>query len=250
MKRDILSDDEKIRYDRQLKIENWGIEKQIKLKNAKIVVIGAGGLGSPAAIYLTAAGVGNILLVDNDKYELSNLNRQILATTEDIGKNKAEVGAEKLRALNPEINIESLTTTLNENNIKEIIKDATVVLDALDNWKTRFLINQYCVQSDIPLIHGGVTELGGQVITIIPKKGPCLNCLFKNVPEEKKGFAVVGVTPGIIGTIQALEAIKLITGIGTTLWNRILVFDGYESTFDYIPVKRNVNCDVCGEHLK
>jgi molybdopterin/thiamine biosynthesis adenylyltransferase len=241
-----LSDKEKIRYDRQIRIRNWGAEVQLKIKKSKVIIIGAGGLGSPASIYLTAAGVGNLLIIDSEEFELSNLNRQILANTEDIGSSKAEVATRKLHKLNPEIEISYNKIKLTEDNIEKVLKGAHVVLDALDNWKTRFIVNKICVNNNIPLSHGGVTELGGQAFTIIPKRGPCLECMFKNIPEVDGGFAVLGVTPGIIGTIQALEVIKLITGLGKPLYDRMLVFDGYETSFEYIPIKRNEQCDVCG----
>ena len=242
-----LTEDEKKRYDRQIRIPGWGVEKQIKLKKSKAVIIGTGGLGSPAALYMAAAGVGEITLIDNDTYELSNLNRQILASTKDIGQLKAKVSVKKLRALNPNIKLNYHTSTLTTENVKSVIGDADVVVDALDNWKTRFIINKYCVEKMIPLVHGGVTELGGQVFTVLSKKGPCLNCLFKGVSEVKQGFTVLGATPGIIGSIQALEAIKVLTGIGKPLYDKLLVFDGYNTSFEYVNVKRNPKCEVCGD---
>lgn len=242
-----LSDAEKIRYDRQLRIQNWGVEKQVKLKKAKIAVIGVGGLGSPISIYLAAVGVGHIILVDSEKFELSNLNRQIIASTCDLNRFKAEVAAEKLKKLNPEINVVFTTSTINEENIDELIGGCDVIVDALDNWKTRFLLNKFCVEKNIPLVHGGVTGWGGQTFTILPRKGPCLECVFKGVREVEGGFPVVGVTPGIIGLIQALEVIKLITGFGKPLYDKMIVFDGLETSFDYVEIKRNLKCDVCGE---
>ncbi|MHA1754577.1 MAG: HesA/MoeB/ThiF family protein, partial [Candidatus Odinarchaeia archaeon] len=229
-----LSPDEKIRYDRQIKIPGWGLETQIKLKKSKVAIVGAGGLGSPNAIYLAAAGIGEIILIDNDVYDLSNLNRQVLASTKDVGRPKAKVGAEKIKNLNPNTTVKHIQAELNEKNISTILKGVDLVIDALDNWVTRFLVNKYCVQNNIILVHGGVMELGGQVLTVVPRKGPCLNCIFKDVKEVEPGFAVLGTTPGIIGTIQALEAIKALTNIGELLTNRILIFDGYRTSFEYV----------------
>jgi len=242
-----LSEAEKIRYDRQIKIQNWGLDKQIKLKSSKVAIIGLGGLGSPLAIYLAAAGVGNLILVDSEKFELSNLNRQIIAFTSDLNRFKAEVAAERIKKLNPEINVVFNTTMLNDDNIVDIAGGCNVVVDALDNWGTRFLLNRFCVSKRIPLVHGGVTGWGGQVFTIIPKKGPCLECVFKGVGEVGGGFPVVGVTPGVIGLIEALEVIKLLTGLGKPLYESMLVFDGFETSFEYVTIRRNDKCEVCGD---
>lgn len=242
-----LSKAEEARYDRQTKINGWGVEKQLRLKNSRVAIVGLGGLGSPISIYLAAAGVGNLVLIDNEKFELSNLNRQIIAATRDVGRYKSEVAAEKLRELNPEINIKFFKEKLTEVNINEVMGDSEVVLDALDNWETRFLINRFCVKKGIPLVHGGVTAWGGQIFTVIPKKGPCLECVYKEISEVEGGFPVVGATPGIIGTIEALEVIKLITDMGRPLYDRILVFDGLETSFEYIPIRRCVKCSVCGD---
>ncbi|WEU40984.1 MAG: HesA/MoeB/ThiF family protein [Candidatus Odinarchaeum yellowstonii] len=242
-----LSDSEKIRYDRQIRIQNWGLEKQIKLKKSKVAVIGVGGLGSPISIYLAAAGVGKIILVDSEKFELSNLNRQIIASTCDLNRFKAEAAAEKLKKLNPEINVVYNTALLDENNINGIIGGCDVIVDALDNWGTRFLLNRFCVSKNIPLVHGGVTGWGGQTFTVLPRRGPCLECVFKGVGEVEGGFPVVGVTPGIIGLIEALEVIKLLTGLGKPLYDKMLVFDGLETSFEYVDIKRNLKCEVCGE---
>ncbi|MHA1238652.1 MAG: HesA/MoeB/ThiF family protein [Candidatus Odinarchaeia archaeon] len=240
-----LSDKELERYDRQIRIPGWGVEGQLKVKNSKVVVTGCGGLGSPASIYLAAAGVGHLVIIDKEKFELSNLNRQILGWEKDLGRPKVEAAVEKLRQLNPEIKVEGLCIELTEENVEELIEGATVVVDAMDNWRTRFILNEACVKKRIPMIHAGVMGLGGQLTTIIPGETPCLNCIFSQIPEIAGGFPVLGTTPGVLAILQVFEALKLITGVGKLLTNKILVFDGETLSFDVVEVKRNPECKVC-----
>jgi adenylyltransferase/sulfurtransferase len=229
-------------------LPGWGAEGQERLKSAKVVVAGAGGLGCPAAVYLAAAGVGDLVVLDKDVFELSNLNRQILGWQRDVGRPKADTAAEKLRALNPEIVVKSLFVEITEENIHALIRDATVVVDALDNWRTRFIINEACVKQRLPLVHAGIFGLYGQIMTVIPGKGPCLRCLHPEMQEEISLFPVLGATPGLFATLQVMEVIKLIVGFGKPLTGRLLLFDGENMEFMAVDIERRLDCSVCG-HL-
>lgn len=233
-----------------MSLPNWGKEGQKRLKSAKVVVAGAGGLGCPVSLYLTAAGIGKLTIIDKDKFELSNLNRQILGWQRDLGSFKAKVVAEKLVALNPEIKVHPLVIEITEENIGELIQDADVVIDAMDNWKTRFIINTECVKRKIPFIHAGISGLYGQIMTIIPGKTPCLLCLLPETPKEVSNFPVLGVTPSIFASLQVMETIKLIVGFGETLTRKMLLFDLESMNFTIIPVERNPKCPICGHLTK
>ncbi len=241
----MLNEYELKRYDRQIIMRDFGEEGQEKLKNAKIVVAGSGGLGSPSSIYLAAAGVGTIRIIDRDKVELSNLNRQILHWDKDIGKNKVDSAAEKLHQLNKEIKIEAINENIDENNVSELIDGFDVIVDAMDNLETRYLLNKTAINNRIPFIHGAIYGLEGRAMTVIPGKSACLGCIYKGtVPKEK--FPVLGVTPAVIGCIQATEAIKYIAGIGKLITDRLLVYDGLNMKFTEFSVKRDTNCEYCG----
>jgi len=242
-----LSKEELERYDRQIMIHNWGKGGQLKLKSAKVVIAGAGGLGNPASIYLAAAGVGRILNIDNDVYELSNLNRQILGWQNDIGRPKVEAAKEKLRALNPDIEVEAVNTEITAENVCDLIRGSDVVVDAMDNWKTRFDLNSGCVECRIPLVHAGIHGLSGQITTIVPGEGPCLLCIIPRTPPEIRPFPVLGATPGLFAMLQTMEVIKLILGLGKPLVGRLLLFSGEDMSFNVVQVSRNPECPVCGE---
>ena len=243
----MLTKDEKKRYDRQIIIRGFGEKGQEKLKRAKVVIAGGGGLGSPSAIYLAAAGVGTIRIVDHDRVELSNLNRQILHWDKDIGRNKVDSAAEKLRQLNQGVKIEAIEETINEANVSRLVAGFDVILDATDNLPTRYSLNKAAIENHIPFIHGAVYGLEGRAMTIIPGKTACLRCVYRGtVPQEK--FPVVGVTPAVIGCIQATEAIKYLVGIGTLLTNRLLVYEGLSMKFTELLVNRDPDCEHCG-HL-
>ncbi|MDD5288842.1 MAG: HesA/MoeB/ThiF family protein [Dehalococcoidales bacterium] len=241
----MLTQDEKQRYDRQLMIPGIGEAGQEKLKKARVVIAGAGGLGSPAALYLVAAGVGTLRIIDNDKVELSNLNRQILHWEKDIGTPKTKSAAEKLRKLNRNVTVETIDTTINETNVATLVAGFDVIVDAMDNLPARYLLNKAAVEHSIPFVHGAVYGLEGRVMTIIPWKSSCLRCLYHGTPPQEK-FPVLGTTPAIIGTIQATEVIKYLTGIGTLLTDRLLVYDGLKMKFSELNVSRNKNCEHCG----
>jgi len=240
-----LSDKEFQRYDRQIKI--FGIEAQKKLKKSKVTIIGLGGLGSASATYLAALGVGNLRLVDKEKVELSNLNRQVIHWTTDIGKLKTLSAFEKLSKLNPEINIETLNLGVTEENVHEIIKDSDLVMDALDNWKTRFIVNDACVQDKIPFIHAGVREFQGQVFVVKPREGACLRCLLPKIPKEERDVPVVGPIVGVVALIQTVEALKLLTGFGQPQISTLLFYDARIQGIEKIKVKKSQKCPVCSK---
>lgn len=240
-----LSREELERYDRQLRIENFGLEAQEKLKKARVAVVGLGGLGCLSALYLALAGVGELLLIDKDRVELSNLNRQALHWQADLSRPKAESAAEKIREANPHVRVRPLEAEVNEENALEILREADLVVDGLDNWRTRFAVNDACVELGIPFVHAGVKSFYGQVMTIVPGRGPCLRCIIKASPPEEPSVPVLGATAAVLASIEALEAIKVLTGLGEPLIGRLLVFDGLRMRFEELMVQRNPRCPVC-----
>jgi len=234
------------RYDRQIRIKGLGKSGQSKLKKARVMVVGAGGLGCPASLYLVAAGIGHVAVVDKETVELSNLNRQILHWNDDIGRPKGISMMEKLRQLNPDVTVETVQKIVTTGNARQLVKGFTVVVDALDNWRTRFLLNKACVKEKIPFVHAGVHALYGQITTILPGKGPCLQCILPKIPPEEEKFPVLGATAGTLGLLEALETIKIITGLGEPLVGRMLHFDSETMSFQEIRVERRRNCPVCG----
>lgn len=240
-----LSEAEMERYDRQMRIQGWGVKGQLKLRKAKVVVAGAGGLGCAAALYLAAAGVGHITIVDRERVELSNLNRQVLHWTADVGKFKGVSIAEKLRELNPQIRVEGVPREITQDNARRLIEGFDVVVDCLDNWQTRFALNDACIRLDVPLVHAGVHSWFGQIITIMPKKGPCLRCILPETPPEKERFPILGMTAGTLGLLEALEVCKLITGLGVPLVGRMLHLDLENMTVQQIKVEKRTDCPVC-----
>ncbi len=232
------------RYRRQIAIPGFGIEAQKKLSRARVAILGLGGLGSAVSIYLTVAGVGHLKVIDRDKIEKNNLNRQILYTEEDLGKWKAEVAEKKLKEMNSDIEVEGLREEINEDNIRELIRDADVVVDCLDNFETRFLVNRAVVELNKPFFHGACRAFYGQVMTIIPRVTPCLRCIFpESIPKDR---SIIGVTAGLVGLIEATEVIKYLTGTGECLYGKILIYDATRMSFDIIEVDRNPDCEVCG----
>src|SRR4030042_4385574 len=221
----MLTQDELIRYDRQIMLSEIGEEGQEKLKKAQVFIAGAGGIGSSVALYLAAAGVGIIRIIDCDIVELSNLNRQTLHWHSDIGKAKTASAKKKLSKLNPDIKIEGINKEITETNVSGLVSDSDLIIDALDNLPTRFLLNKTAVEKNIPFFHGAIYGFEGRVMTVIPGKTACLRCIYHGVmPGEK--FPVIGVAPAFVGVIQATEVIKYITGIGEMLTNKLLVYDG------------------------
>jgi adenylyltransferase/sulfurtransferase len=222
-----------------------GQEGQGKLKRSRVVIAGSGGLGSPIAIYLTAAGIGMIRLIDHDRVALSNLNRQILHWEEDVGRKKVDSAKTKLRNLNSTVEIQAIAETITEENVSELVGGCDAIVDAMDNLPTRYILNRCAVEKNIPFIHGAVNGFEGRVMTVIPGETACLRCMYRGlVPQEK--FPVIGVAPAVIGSIQATEVIKYLVGIGNLLTNRLLIYDGLKATFSEFRLNKNPNCDHCG----
>ena len=239
------------RYSRQIILKEIGGKGQKRLLDAKVVIIGAGGLGSPAAYYLAAAGLGTIGIVDHDTVDLSNLQRQILHFTQDTGHLKTESAKEKLTALNPDCNIILHTTRITAENALDIIDKYDIVINGCDNFPTRYLINDACVITKTPLFEGAVIGFSGQVMTIIPGKSPCYRCLYEEPPPPGlipscQEAGVLGTIPGVIGLIQATEVVKWLLGKGKLLTNRVLLYSALEMEFTELPLTRNVKCPVCG----
>jgi molybdopterin-synthase adenylyltransferase len=238
----MLSKRELARYKRQILIPEWTQSGQENLKKARILVAGAGGLGSAILTYLAVAGVGKIRVIDGDIVELSNLNRQVLHSDKDIGRSKVDSAKEKLEALNPDISVEAIKEIITKDNVFELVGDYPIV-DAMDNLPTRLLLNRVAVKKNLPLFHGAVYGFEGRATTVIPGKTACLRCLYQGVIQGKT--PVVGVTPAVIGCIQATEVIKYILGIGELLADRLLIYDGLSMRFSEVKLKKDPNCSEC-----
>jgi len=241
-----LSESELERYNRQILIKGWGVKGQKKLKRSKVMVVGVGGLGSVSSLYLAAAGIGKLVLIDKDKVSLSDLNRQILYSEEDLGLLKVDVAKRKIESLNSEVNVEAVIGEITKGNVRDLIEDVDVVVDGLDNWSTRFILNECCVEKSIPFVHAGVSEFYGQITTVMPGRGPCLRCIFPEKPRELKVIPIFGAIPGVLASLQVVEVIKMITGIGRLLVGRMLLLDGEGMTCEETEIKRNPNCPICG----
>ncbi len=243
----MVANNEFQRYQRQIMIDGFGQEGQQRLKSAKVVIAGAGGLGGIVAVYLAVAGVGKITIIDHDRVELSNLNRQILYGDKDIGKAKVKIAGEKLASLNKEISVEAICEAITGDNALSLVGDNDLIIDAMDNLATRFVLNKVAVQKRIPLFHGAIRGFEGRATTILPGQTPCLMCIYRRIP--KTGVTpVIGVAPAVIGSIQATEVIKYIVGMGNLLTNRLLLYDGLLLEFMEIKLKKYPDCEVCG-HL-
>lgn len=235
------------RYDRQMLIHQVGRAGQERLKQARIVIAGAGGLGSPIAMYLAAAGVGKLSLIDCDTVETGNLNRQLLHWQKDIGRPKSQSALDKLVRMNPDIRVEVSSTKIDADNASKLVAGYNAVVDALDNFNTRYILNQAAIACGIPFFHGAVSGFEGRAMSILPGKSACLRCLHKG-PVPDAVTPVIGVTPGIIGSIQATEVIKFLIGKGDLLTNRMIHYDGLAMVFREFRIQRNPDCDHCG-HL-
>ena len=248
-----LSGDELRRYGRHLVIPEVGTEGQRRLKNAKVLLVGAGGLGSPAAMYLAAAGVGTLGLVDFDKVDITNLQRQIIHGTRDIGRPKLDSASDKIRDINPNVHVEQYDTALTSSNALDIARDYDVIVDGTDNFPTRYLVNDTCVLLGKPNAFGSVLRFEGQASVFAAADGPCYRCLFREPPPAGlipncAEAGVLGVLPGLMGTIQATETIKLILGIGEPLIGRLLLVDALTMQFRTIQLRRDPLCPACGTH--
>ncbi|MFT5642691.1 MAG: molybdopterin/thiamine biosynthesis adenylyltransferase [Janthinobacterium sp.] len=249
-----MNDQQLLRYSRHILLDEIGIEGQQKLLAAHALVIGAGGLGSPAALYLASAGVGRITLVDDDTVDLTNLQRQIAHTTDRIGQRKAESARDAMHQINPEIDIVALAERASEDRLFELVQSASVVLDCSDNFATRHAVNRACVRHKVPLVSGAVIRFDGQVSVFDQRKGdmPCYCCLFpEDLPFEDVACSSMGVFAplvGVVGAMQAAEALKLVMGIGASLAGRLLLLDGIHMEWTSIGVARNPTCPVCCAH--
>jgi sulfur-carrier protein adenylyltransferase/sulfurtransferase len=245
---------QRARYSRHLLIPEVGEEGQLKLLDSKVLLIGAGGLGSPASLYLAAAGVGRVGIVDADVVDESNLQRQIVHSTESLGEPKVESAKRAIEALNPDVEVVAYKERLTSENIERILADGwDVIVDGADNFPTRYLVNDASVWHRIPVVHGSIYRFEGQVTVFKPHEGPCYRCLFPTPPPPELAPScaeggVLGVLPGVIGSLQASEALKLALGIGEPLIGRLLLFDALAATFDEVKLRRDPDCPVCGEH--
>jgi adenylyltransferase/sulfurtransferase len=248
-----LNNDEILRYSRHLIMPEVGMEGQLKLKNAKVLCIGAGGLGSPLALYLGAAGIGTLGIVDFDVVDYTNLQRQIIHTTADVGRPKLQSAADKLKAMNPFLNIRTFNTRLSSDNAIELFKEFDIVADGTDNFPTRYLVNDACVLTGKPNVYGSIFRFEGQASIFATKEGPCYRCLYPEppppglVPSCAEG-GVLGILPGLVGVIQATEAIKLILGSGDPLIGRLLLIDALGMKFRELKLRKNPDCPACGKN--
>ena len=248
----MLSEHEIERYSRHLILQNIGVEGQMKIKESKISIVGMGGLGSPAALYLAAAGVGKLGIADMDEVDISNLGRQIIHFTDDVGRLKVDSAEEKIKSINPNVDIDKYTRKLNSNNILDCLKDYDFVIDGTDNFSSKFLINDACVKLGKPYSHGGILRFTGQTMTILPGQSACYRCIFKTPPPPDAvptcaSAGVLGSVAGMLGTIQATEALKFITDTGKLLTNKLLYFNAEEMDFRKINVRKGEKCAVCGK---
>ena len=238
----MLTERERERYKRQILL--FGEEGQERFSEAEIFIAGAGGLGSPVAIYLAVAGVGTLTLVDSDVVDLTNLNRQILHYDRDIGKKKVDSAAEKLGEINPDVTVRVVDAHIDKGNAATLVGKADGIVDAMDNYPTRYLLNRVALAKGVPLFHGAIRGMYGQATTIIPGKTPCLSCIFPSPPPAEV-FPVVGVTPGLIGMVQATEVLKFLLGEGELLAGRLFLWDGLHAQASEVSVERNPSCPVC-----
>ncbi|MEC5321089.1 HesA/MoeB/ThiF family protein [Brenneria populi subsp. brevivirga] len=247
----MLSDREFLRYSRQLLLEEFGPEGQEKLKSASILLVGLGGLGAPASLYLAAAGVGTLLLADDDALHLTNLQRQILYRTDDIDKPKAELAKQRLQALNPHAKIVALTERLCGEPLHQAVGRADVVLDCSDNMATRHAVNAACIRAGKPLVSGSAVGFSGQLLVLTPPyRHGCYACLYPDAAEPQRNCRTAGVlgpVVGVIGTLQALEALKLLAGLPSTLSGKLRLFDGKQQSWNTLQLTRAPHCPVCGE---
>jgi sulfur-carrier protein adenylyltransferase/sulfurtransferase len=250
-----LSPEQMHRYSRHTLIPEVGEEGQLKLLDASVLLLGAGGLGSPTALYLAAAGVGKLGLVDADTVDISNLQRQVIHTTDRVGVPKVESAKESIAALNPDVDVVTYNLRLTPENAEEIVRDYDIIIDGSDNFDTMYLLNELSVRLNKPNITSSILGFDGQITTIVPNEGPCYKCIYPEPPPPALApscgeVGVLGVLPGIMGLLQANEAIKLILGIGESLAGRLLLFDALSTTFTELKLRRNPECPVCGHPVE
>lgn len=249
-----LTDEQIERYSRHIILKEVGAKGQKKLLNAKVLIIGAGGLGAPAAMYLAAAGVGTIGIADADEVDLSNLQRQIIHATEDVGKAKVKSAKETMERMNPDVTVKTYRMFVDASNIRELVREYDFIIDGTDNFPAKFLINDACVLEKKAFCHAGIIRFQGQLMTYVPGEGPCYRCVFKNPPPKDavptcKQAGVIGAMAGIIGCLQAMEAVKFITGAGELLTGYLLTYDALSNNFRKVKLPSDThNCAICGDH--
>jgi molybdopterin-synthase adenylyltransferase len=243
-----FTENELLRYTRQIMIPEIGQEGQQKIKNAKVFVAGVGGLGSISSYYLTAAGVGHLTIVDKDRVDHSNLNRQLIHWTEDVGEWKTQSGMRKLGSLNPHTTVQAIQAEITEENCQDLVGDCSIIVDAMDNMKGRRVLNATAVKMGIPYVYGGVYQLDGLATVVIPGKTPCFECVFPSHETEVASGppGILGPVPGLIACVQSIETLKLILGLEGLLTGRLLCFCGNDMTFREFKINRNPSCPVCG----
>lgn len=244
-----LTPEELERYKRNLALPDFGEKEQIRLKGAKVAITGAGGLGSPVSTYLALAGVGNIAMIDMDKVDLTNLNRQFLYNTEDIGKQKAELAAKRLNDKNPEIDVSTISDKITYDNAFDMLKGYDAVVDCMDNFPGRYAVNDACAANKVPLFHGAVLIYEGRAISIIPDETACFRCVFPEAPPSTlvpKDTGILGPVAGLIGTIQAIETLRYLAGLEIALKNTLLIVNADTMDFNKINVKKRDDCTACG----
>ena len=248
-----LTNEERLRYSRHLILPEVGVDGQLKLKQGRVLCVGAGGLGSPLALYLAAAGIGTLGMVDFDVVDISNLQRQIIHSTADVGRKKLDSAAESIAAINPNVELRKFETLLSSSNALEIFRDFDIIADGTDNFPTRYLVNDACILTGKPNVYGSVFRFEGQASVFATKDGPCYRCLYPEppppgaVPSCAEG-GVLGILPGLLGVIQATETIKLILGLGESLAGRLLMIDAATMSFRELKLRKNPDCPACGTH--
>ena len=247
-----LTKEQVARYSRQLILPDIGVQGQERLLSASVLVVGAGGLGCPAALYLAAAGVGTLGILDRETVALSNLHRQILHSTETVGRPKSQSAASRVRALNPDVAVRPIQESLTAANAPELLGPYDLILDGSDNFPTRYLVNDACVLLGKPLVHGGVVHVGGQVMTVLPGRSACVRCVFPEPPTPGaipscQEAGVLGTAAGLLGSLMAHEALKVLLDFGEPLIDRLLVFEGTASRCREVRLRRNPDCAVCGD---
>ena len=248
-----MTNEQMERYSRHILLKQIGVKGQKKISQGRVLIIGAGGLGAPAALYLAAAGVGTIGIADADVVDLSNLQRQVIHTTPDIGKPKVVSAAETMRAINPDIEVRPYQEFVSSYNVMDLVADYDFVIDGTDNFPAKFLVNDACVLAGKPFSHAGILRFDGQLMTYVPGEGPCYRCVFKEPPPADavptcSQAGVIGAMGGVIGSLQAMEAIKFLTGVGDLLTGRLLTFDALKMRFREVKIPRDPGCAVCGAH--
>jgi molybdopterin/thiamine biosynthesis adenylyltransferase len=247
-----LADDQRRRYSRHLLLPEVGAEGQATLLGSRVLLVGAGGLGSPAALYLAAAGVGTIGIVDFDVVDVSNLQRQVLHTTERVGTKKVASAATAIHALNPDVRVIAHDDVLGPGNVAELIAGYDVIVDGTDTFETRYTLNDAAVEAGITVVHASVFRFEGQVTTFVPGEGPCYRCLYPSPPPPELApgcsvAGVLGVVPGVMGMLQATEGIKVLLGLGDSLAGRLLIYDALDGSFSELQLRRDPHCPACGD---